>query len=95
MVSSITFGGAANWCSVLDCAPRLKPRPSACRRSRLANTGALQEWNEDYAETEPGYRHIGHLLVLYPDHQITLRETPDLAKAARAVLDAVLAPKVL
>ncbi|MGD0481243.1 MAG: glycoside hydrolase family 95 protein [Terracidiphilus sp.] len=58
---------------------------------KIGKTGALQEWNEDYAETEPGHRHISHLFALYPDHQITLRETPDLAQAARAVLERRLA----
>jgi alpha-L-fucosidase 2 len=58
---------------------------------KIGKDGALQEWNEDYAETEPGHRHISHLYALYPDHQITLRETPDLAKAARAVLERRLA----
>jgi alpha-L-fucosidase 2 len=58
---------------------------------RIGKTGALQEWNEDYEETEPGHRHISHLFALYPDHQITLRETPELAKAARAVLERRLA----
>jgi len=58
---------------------------------KIGKSGALQEWNEDYAETEPGHRHISHLFALYPDHQITLRETPDLAKAARAVLERRLA----
>jgi alpha-L-fucosidase 2 len=58
---------------------------------KVGKTGALQEWNEDYGETEPGHRHISHLFALYPDHQITLRETPDLAKAARAVLERRLA----
>ncbi len=54
---------------------------------KIGRNGTLQEWNEDYAETEPGHRHISHLFALYPDHQITLRETPELAKAARAVLE--------
>jgi len=58
---------------------------------KIGKTGALQEWNEDYAETEPGHRHISHLFALYPDHQITLRDTPELAKAARAVLERRLA----
>jgi alpha-L-fucosidase 2 len=58
---------------------------------KIGKTGALQEWNEDYAETELGHRHISHLFALYPDHQITLRETPELAKAARAVLERRLA----
>jgi len=58
---------------------------------KIGKTGALQEWNEDYDETEPGHRHISHLFALYPDHEITLRQTPDLAKAARAVLERRLA----
>jgi len=58
---------------------------------KIGKNGALQEWNEDYAETEPGHRHISHLLALYPDHQITLRETPELAAAARKVLERRLA----
>jgi alpha-L-fucosidase 2 len=58
---------------------------------KIGKTGALQEWNEDYAETEPGHRHISHLFALYPDHQITMRDTPGLAKAARAVLERRLA----
>ncbi len=40
---------------------------------KVSKTGMLQEWNEDYAETEPGHRHISHLWALYPDDQITLR----------------------
>ena len=58
---------------------------------RIGKNGTLQEWNEDFAETEPGHRHISHLFALYPDHQITLRETPELAQAARAVLERRLA----
>jgi alpha-L-fucosidase 2 len=54
---------------------------------KVGKTGALQEWNEDYDETEPGHRHISHLFALYPDNQITLRGTPELAKAARKVLE--------
>jgi alpha-L-fucosidase 2 len=54
---------------------------------KIGKTGALQEWNEDYDETELGHRHISHLFALYPDEQITLRETPELAKAARKTLE--------
>ncbi len=53
---------------------------------KIGKTGALQEWNDDYDETEPGHRHISHLFALYPDHQITLRETPELAEAARTAI---------
>ena len=54
---------------------------------KVGASGALQEWNEDYAETEPGHRHISHLFALYPDEQVTLRGTPELAGAARKVLE--------
>ena len=52
---------------VIAAAKRLPP-------FKIGKTGMLQEWNEDYAETEPGHRHISHLWALYPDDQITLRE---------------------
>jgi alpha-L-fucosidase 2 len=58
---------------------------------KIGKNGCLQEWNEDYDETEPGHRHISHLFALYPDHQITIGETPELAKAARATLERRLA----
>lgn len=53
---------------------------------KISKMGTLQEWNEDYEETEPGHRHISHLFALYPDDQITLRGTPRLAEAARKSL---------
>src|SRR6185312_11714542 len=46
---------------------------------------------EDYPDHEPGHRHISHLWALFPGDQITLRRTPELAKACRATLDARLA----
>ena len=58
---------------------------------RVAHDGRLQEWPEDYADYEPGHRHISHLFGLFPDDQITLRTTPELAKAARMTLDKRLA----
>ena len=58
---------------------------------RIGKDGRLLEWLEEYVEPEPGHRHMSHLFALHPGNQITLRGTPDLAKAARAVLDARLA----
>jgi alpha-L-fucosidase 2 len=49
--------------------------------------GRLQEWVEDYAEPEPGHRHMSHLFGLHPGSQITMRGTPELAAAARKSLD--------
>ena len=53
--------------------------------------GQLQEWQEDYAEQDPGHRHISHLFALFPSDLITLRGTPELAKAARVSLERRLA----
>src|SRR5579883_1094762 len=53
---------------------------------KIGRYGNLQEWQQDYAEVEPGHRHISHLWALYPDDQITLRDTPELAQACRVAL---------
>lgn len=45
------------------------------------------EWAEDYDEVEPGHRHISQLFALYPADIITMRKTPELAKAARTTLE--------
>jgi alpha-L-fucosidase 2 len=58
---------------------------------QVGKAGNLQEWQEDYAENEPGHRHISHLFALFPEDQITPRRTPELAKAARVTLDRRLA----
>ncbi len=58
---------------------------------RIGKYGQLQEWMDDYEEAEPGHRHISHLFALYPDRQITLRGTPELARAARTTLERRLA----
>jgi len=49
--------------------------------------GRIQEWIEDYKETEIGHRHISHLFALYPANDISLINTPDLAEAARKSLE--------
>lgn len=54
---------------------------------QIGRHGQLQEWAEDYDEPEPNHRHISHLFALYPGNQITLRGTPELARAARVSLE--------
>ena len=49
-------------------------------------TGRLQEWIEDYEETQVHHRHVSHLFGVYPGNQITIN-TPDLYKAARKTLE--------
>jgi len=65
---------------LMDARDRLPPM-------KIGKHGQLQEWQEDYDETQPGHRHISHLFALHPGNQITLRGTPELARAARVSLE--------
>ncbi len=53
---------------------------------RIGEDGTIQEWIKDYEETEPGHRHMSHLLGLYPLFQIA-PETQDLYEAARRTIE--------
>lgn len=54
--------------------------------TRTGSDGRILEWCEEYAEKEPGHRHISHLYGLHPSGQITKDGTPELAKAAELTL---------
>ena len=54
---------------------------------KTGSHGQLLEWLEEYEEPDPGHRHISHLFALHPGNQITLRGTPELARAARKTLE--------
>ena len=49
--------------------------------------GIVQEWIEDYEESEPGHRHVSSLIGLHPLMQITRGRTPELFAAACATVD--------
>jgi len=53
---------------------------------RVASNGTIAEWIEEYAEAEPGHRHMSHLFALHPGTHIT-PETPELYAAARKTLE--------
>ena len=55
--------------------------------TRVSERGTILEWREDYEEWEPGHRHISHLYGLHPSEQITVDDTPELARAARETLE--------
>ncbi len=59
--------------------------------NKIGKHGQVQEWIEDFDEVEPGHRHMSHLYGLHPGYEITVRGTPDLAKAARVSLERRLA----
>ncbi len=54
---------------------------------QISRNGYLQEWLEDYEETEPEHRHVSHLYGLHPGHQISPDSTPELAEACRQTLE--------
>jgi len=53
---------------------------------KINSKGCIQEWIRDFDETEPGHRHMSHLLGLYPLSQFT-PENPELFKAAAASIE--------
>lgn len=59
--------------------------------TQISDRGTILEWRQDYEEKEPGHRHISHLYGLHPSEQITMDDTPELARAARATLERRLA----
>jgi alpha-L-fucosidase 2 len=58
---------------------------------KVGKYGQIQEWLEDYEEVELGHRHISHLFALHPGTQISMKNTPELAAAARKTLERRLA----
>jgi alpha-L-fucosidase 2 len=53
----------------------------------ISKDGRIQEWLEDYKETEPTHRHVSHLYGIYPASEITADGTPELAEAAKKTLN--------
>jgi alpha-L-fucosidase 2 len=53
---------------------------------QIGRHGQLQEWLEDFEDAEPNHRHTSHLVALYPEHQISPRTTPALARACEVTI---------
>jgi alpha-L-fucosidase 2 len=53
---------------------------------RVGRDGQLLEWSGDWDSPQSHHRHISHLFALFPGHQITVNETPQLATAAEETL---------
>ena len=56
---------------------------------RIGAQGQLQEWLEDWDAIAPEqqHRHVSHLYAVYPSGQVNVRDTPELAQAARVTLN--------
>jgi len=54
---------------------------------QIGQHGQLQEWQEDYEETEPGHRHLSHLYGVHPGELMTAQRLPKFFEAARVSLE--------
>lgn len=54
---------------------------------QIGKKGNLMEWDEDYEDAEENHRHISHLYPLYPGTEISVKKTPELAKACEQALN--------
>ena len=54
---------------------------------KVGRYGQLMEWSTDIDDPKDEHRHVNHLFGLHPGHTISPVTTPDLAKAARVVLE--------
>ncbi|MEZ0494762.1 glycoside hydrolase N-terminal domain-containing protein [Sphingomonas sp. IW22] len=56
---------------------------------KISKRGELQEWQEDWDADAPeqDHRHVSHLYGVYPSHQISTDDTPELASAAARTLN--------
>lgn len=53
----------------------------------IGHMGDINEWYYDWDDYDFQHRHQSHLIGLYPGHQITVTNTPELAKAATRTLE--------
>lgn len=53
----------------------------------IGKNGEIKEWLADVEAAHVSHRHTSHLLALYPFSQISMAHTPELAVAARKVID--------
>lgn len=85
------FGNVIAASEVLDIDPEFREKLKATRKRlapyQVGKHGQVQEWLEDYEETDPRHRHISPLYGLYPYDEISPDRTPELARAARVTLE--------
>ena len=85
------FSAVAQAADVLGTDQEFKQKVLATRAKlapmQIGRKGNLQEWLEDWDETEKSHRHISGLWGLYPGHQISPRRTPKFAEASKVVLE--------
>ena len=87
------FDTCVRICALLDTdaafAGQLRTLRARLAPDRIGRAGQLQEWREDWDMDAPEihHRHVSHLYALHPSSQINMRDTPELAAAARRSLE--------
>ncbi len=85
------FGYVAKAADVLgvdrDVKSRVLEAKAKLAPMQIGRKGNLQEWLEDWDETEKSHRHVSGLWGLFPGHQVSARRTPKFADGARVVLE--------
>jgi alpha-L-fucosidase 2 len=66
---------------------RLKDALQKLPPLKIGKSGQLQEWLEDYEESQPDHRHLSHTIALCRSDQITPRHSPALAESVRVTLE--------
>jgi alpha-L-fucosidase 2 len=84
------FSDCLDAARILDIDPQFAARVEAARARlyplKIGARGQLQEWFQDFMETDVHHRHPSHLFGVYPGRRIT-PATPDLYAAARRALE--------
>lgn len=65
----------------------LKTKVSRLAPNRVGKKGDLNEWLEDWEDSEPKHRHVSHLYGLHPYDEINVYDTPELMAAAKKTLE--------
>ncbi len=53
----------------------------------IGKDGTLQEWAQDWEQTEFPHRHLSHLYGLYPGNVLSVEKTPEMMQAVRKALE--------
>jgi alpha-L-fucosidase 2 len=69
-----------------DLRQRLESARAKLPPFQIGRYGQLQEWLEDFEDAEPNHRHTSPLVSVYPEHQISPRTTPALARATQILI---------
>ncbi len=86
------FEGCIKASEILDVDTELRAKFQAARERlapmQIGSQGQLQEWLEDWDAGAPEihHRHVSHMYGVFPSHQITPEETPELFSAAKKSL---------